>query len=93
MPFPAPCTVDALGVAHMLRFQHTLQSVIGGWNGNQMDVIGHQAIGEYFNTEFLAVFLEPGQLRLTILICEKDVFSPIATLGDVVGNTGKYRPE
>jgi hypothetical protein len=48
-------------------------------------MIGHEAIGEYFNTEFLAVFLEPGQIRVTILVCEKDVFAPVATLGNVVG--------
>jgi len=57
-----------------------------------MDMIGHEAIGEYFNTEFLAVFLEPGQIRLTILICEKDVFAPVPTLGNVVRHASKYGP-
>jgi hypothetical protein len=76
----------------MQRFQNTLQSVIGGRDGNQMDMVGHEATGEYFNTEFLAVFLEPRQIRLTIHIREKDVFPPVATLGDVVRHTGKYGP-
>jgi hypothetical protein len=57
-----------------------------------MNMIGHEAIGEYFNTEFLAVFLEPRQIRLTIFIREKDVFAPVTTLGDVVGHAGKYGP-
>lgn len=57
-----------------------------------MDMIGRAAISEYFNAEFLAVFLEPGQIRLTILFREKDVFAPVPTLGDVVWHTGKYRP-
>ena len=69
----------------MQRFQHTLQPVVSGSYCNPMDMIGHEAIGGYFNTEFLAVFLEPGQIRVTILVCEKDVFAPVATLGNVVG--------
>jgi hypothetical protein len=55
-------------------------------------MIGHEAISEYFNAEFLAVFPEPGQIRLSILFREKDVFAPVPTLGDVVRYTGKYRP-
>ena len=55
-----------------------------------MDVVGHEAIGQDFNPEFLAVFLEPRQIRCTIFVREKDVFAAVSALRDVVGNTSKY---
>lgn len=57
-----------------------------------MDVVGHKAIGKYFNFEFLAVFPQPGQIRISVCVGEENVFAPIPTLRDVVGYTGKDCP-
>jgi hypothetical protein len=51
----------------------------------------HEAIGEYFNIKCFAVFPEPGQVRLTILVDEENILAPVTSLRDVMRNTGKYR--
>ena len=55
-----------------------------------MNVVGHEAIGKYFNLECLTVVPEPDQICLSILDGEEYVFAPVATLRDVMGYTSKY---
>ena len=90
MPRPTPRTVNALGISHMQWLEHPLQSVVGCGDSNQVNVVSHQAIGEYFNPEFLAIRLEPGQIRLAVIIHKENVFASVTALRDVVWNTGKY---
>jgi hypothetical protein len=74
----------------MQRLEHPPQSVVGCGDSNQMNVVSHQAIGEYFNLEFLAIFMEPGQIRLTVFVHEENIFASVTALRDVVWHTGKY---
>ena len=90
MPFPAARPIDALGVAHMQGFQHTLQPVVSCRDDNQVYVVGHEAVCEHFNLVFVAVLSEPQQVSLAIFVREKDVFAPIAALGHVMWNICKY---
>jgi len=39
---------------------------------------------------FVAVLFEPRQVRSAILIREKNVFTPITALGNVMWKVGKY---
>ena len=84
--------VDPLGVAHVQGLQHLLQTIVGCRNGNKVDVIGHKAISKNFNLMLIAVLPEPRKINFTILICKKNVFAPITSLGHVMWNTGKYCP-
>lgn len=58
VPFPPPCVVDALGVTHVQRLEHSLQTVVAGWNCNEVDMVCHEAVSEYFDLVLLAVVLE-----------------------------------
>lgn len=91
VPLPTPRTVNPLGVTHMQRLEYPVQSVIGCRNGNQVNMVGHEAIGEYFNLKFLAIFMEPSEIRLTIFVRKENIFASITALRDVVWNTSKYR--
>ncbi len=56
-----------------------------------MDVIAHQPVSEDRHVVAPAVILQPCPVSFTIFIAKKDLLTPIATLRDVVRNTGKYR--
>jgi hypothetical protein len=45
----------------------------------------HEAIGEDIRRVLRSIILEPVQIGLAVLVSEKDILPPIATLGDVVG--------
>jgi len=55
-----------------------------------MNVGGHEALSEYFNLGFVAVFSEPRQIGFEIFVGEKNVFAPIAALGHVMWKASKY---
>ncbi len=82
--------IDALGVAHVQWFQYKVQSIICSRNNYQVNMVGHEAIGEHFNLVFVAVLFEPRQVRSAVLICEKNVFTPITALGNVMWKVSKY---
>ena len=75
----------------MQRLECPVQPVVSCRDGNQVDMVGHKAIGEYFNLKFLAIFMEPSEIRLTIVVRKENVFASITALRDVVWNTSKYR--
>ena len=82
--------VEALGVAHVQWLQGALQAVIGCGYGDQVDMIGHQAIGQYFNLVLFGVVFQPRQIHQAIIIVKEHRLASIATLGDVVRKTCKY---
>ena len=57
--FPATRTIDSLGIAHVQRLEHPMQSINGGRNNHQMNMIGHQAIGEHIDTMLVSILPEP----------------------------------
>jgi len=84
MAFPASRAIDTLGVAHVQRLEDTLQPTGAGRDCNQVDVVGHQAVGEHVNVEEVAVLPQPGQIGDTVFVTEEDVLAPIAALRNVV---------
>ena len=91
VPFPPIRLVNALCITHMKRLEHFLQTVVAAGNCNEVDVVGHEAVGEYFDLVFLAVFQQPRQVGRAIVVSEEDVFSTIPALRDVVWHSRKYR--
>jgi len=89
MARPLSLPVEALGITHVQRFEGLLQPIVSGGDGDQMDVVRHQAIGQHFNLVLVGVFFEPSQVNPSIIIVKKHRFTPIAALGDVVRITGK----
>jgi hypothetical protein len=90
MPLPTFFAVDPLSVAHMERFQHPLQAIVGCRYNYKMDMVGHEAVSENFNSVLIAVLFKPQQIRFAIFICEKNIFTAIASLCHVMRKVGKY---
>jgi hypothetical protein len=89
MSGPFALSVEALGKAHVQGLERLLQAIVGGRHGNQMNMVGHQAIGQHLNLMLVGVLFKPCQVNLSILIGEKDTLTSIAALRDVVGKAGK----
>ena len=57
-------------------------------NQDQMDVVGHQAIGPYFHARLAGLLGQEIAIDLVVPVLEEDRFTPVPTLGDVMGETG-----
>ena len=71
-------------------FKVHCQRVVPRGNGNQVDVVGHQAIGENLDLMAAAVFFQPFEINLAVFFREKHIVPAVAALGDVVGKSGEY---
>jgi len=91
MTFPGAFPVDSLGIPHVQGLQCAMQSVIRIRGHHQVNVIGHQAIGQNVNVIPLTVFLQPLQIGLSIFIREEHILAAIASLRDVMRNSSKHR--
>ena len=90
MSFPIALPVKTLCITHVQWLKRLLQAIIGGGHGNQVNMVGHQTIGQYFNLMLVGVFLQPRQINEAILVTEENRLAPIATLSYVVGKPGKH---
>ena len=81
--------VDEAGIEPMSARQREREPDGVARNQDQMDVVGHQAIGPDLDPEFAAGFGEPIAIERVVLVAEKDALAPIAALSDVVGNAGQ----
>ena len=88
MTFPTLLTVEPLGIAHVPRFKYLLQSILGRWDCDEMDLIGHQAISENLNLEFRGVLSQPTQISKPIFVSKKHIFAAIALLDYIVRYLG-----
>jgi len=87
MTFPTLLTVEPLGIAHAQRFKVLLQSLLGRWDLDKMDLIGHQAISENLNLDSCDVLSQPTQISKPIFV-KKCVFASIALLNYIVRYLG-----
>ena len=85
---PTLLTVEPLGIAHVQGFKHLLQSHLGLWNCDKIDLIGHQALSENLNLEFRYVVSQPTQINKPTLVVKKYIFSSIALLDYIVRYVG-----
>ncbi len=71
--------VTAMGLLHGL-----CQSVHLGWNGHQMDMIGHQAVADQRHAVQLNVLSQQIQIHPAVCVAVEKESAAIATLGYVV---------
>ena len=72
--------IDMLGIAGVNRFQYVGQGCVHPRNGHEMNVIGHQTVGEYLRPLLLRVLLEEIEISLSVRVNQENVLSAIAAL-------------
>jgi hypothetical protein len=60
--------------------------------GDEMAMVGHQAICPDFQPIFFGIFGQPGKIVPPVPGFKENVLSVIAPLGDMVGHPGKNDP-
>jgi hypothetical protein len=60
--------------------------------GNEVDMVGHQAIGPDFQPILLGIFSQPGKILQPVPGFKENVLPVITPLGDVVEHPGKNAP-
>jgi hypothetical protein len=88
VPAPPFAKIDAARVTPMSFADDLAQGVFRGRHGNQMNVVGHEAIASNLNPPLTAPSRHQLQLRLIIVVPEKGLLATIATLRGVVGHSG-----
>ena len=88
MPGPAAARIDEVGVAPMRLAHGQAKSGIVSWREDQVDVIGHQAIGPDLNAAPADLFGEQVTINLLVAVLEEDRLAPIAPLGHMVRQSG-----
>jgi hypothetical protein len=66
------------------------QAVFSLWHGNQVNMVGHQAIGPDLHGTLPAPLRHERDVGLVILICEEGRQSAVAPLGDMMGDAGSH---
>ena len=89
---PLRYSIETPGIAHVQGFNHVLQALLSRRGGDELNVIGHQAIGEKLNLVRLGVLLQLTQIGKPIFIGKKDIFAAIDPLSDVMGYVGADGP-
>jgi hypothetical protein len=89
---PQPATnsmrpVHMLCVAGVDWFQHVSQCRLIPGNGHKMDMIGHQAVGEYLQSVFLGILPQQVKIPLTVSISKEHIFSSVPTLSYMMCDT------
>ena len=80
--------VDVLGIAQVHWFHDRREGIGLPWHVHEMNVVRHQAVRECRQRMFGCVFQQELEISLTITVAEKDILAAVATLGDVMRNSG-----
>ncbi len=89
---PLRYSIETLGIAHVQGFDHELRALLSRRDGDELNVVGHQAIGENLNLVRLGVLLQLTQIGKPIFIDKEDIFAAIDPLGDVMAYVGADGP-
>ena len=86
---PADCLrpVHVLRIAQIERFHDQRERIGACRNADKVDVVGHEAIGQYIETMLDRVLQEQLQISPAVVVAEEDVIAAIAALGEVMGKT------
>ncbi len=85
---PSLPPVDAPRVAAVGLAQRGAQPVLARRHENEMDVVGHQAIGPNRRVHLAAPFAEQGEIVLVVAVLEEHRQAPRAALGHVMRVSG-----
>jgi len=77
-------SVDLSGVVTVGVAECAAQAVVVGRDGDDVHVVGHQAIGPDRDIGAMRRFGKEIEIERIVAIFEEGLFAPIATLGDVV---------
>lgn len=84
VPAPLLAEVDASRVASMGLANGPAQSILRGRNGDEVDVIGHEAVGPDLNPAFAAPLGHQLQIGDVVLLAEKRLLPTVPPLRDVM---------
>jgi hypothetical protein len=65
------------------------QAIIVGWNGDDVDMVGHQAIGPDRDIGAVRRVGQQIEIECIVAVLEKRSLAPIASLGHVMGDAGE----
>ena len=88
MPAPLVARVDASGIPPVRIGEALSQAVFMRRDDNKVDVIGHQTPGPDFALRLADGGDQHVQIGAIILVRKENGFTPIAPLGDMMGQTG-----
>ncbi|MFM2124335.1 MAG: hypothetical protein RL328_786 [Acidobacteriota bacterium] len=80
--------VDGLGVAAVDAAHEDGEGVFAVGDCDEVDVVGHEAVGEEADAAGVEVFAEELQVEFAVAYGEEDVLAVGSALGDVIGQSG-----
>lgn len=86
MARPIVTPVDKVRLLPVRLGEHVAQAVLVAWHDNEMDVIGHQAIGPDCGLRSLRACLDKRKIPRLITVLKKHRLAAVAALRDVMGN-------
>ena len=84
--------VEVLGVAQVQRPEHRCEPIGSFRYANEVDVLCHEAISQGLQPVLGGILQQELKISLPIAIFEKDIFSSIAPLSDVMRNSRNNHP-
>jgi hypothetical protein len=91
-PADALGPVEVLGVAQVQRPEYRCERIGSFRYANEMDVVRHEAISQDLQPVLGGILQQELNISLSIAIFEKDIFSSIAPLSDVMRNSRNNYP-
>jgi len=80
--------IEVLCVAHVRTCQCARKRIVFLRYRNKVDMVRHQAIGEYLEAVFFPILLQEAEIGLPVFVLQENIHPSIAPLGDVVRNLG-----
>ena len=88
MPTPPFAEVDHPSVTAVDLPDRPPQPIGRPGHGDQMDMIGHQAVRQNLNLKGASPFRNKIEVALTVLVMEEGLLASISPLSDVMGKAG-----
>ena len=88
MPGPAAARIDEVGVAPVRLSHRQPEPGVVLRRQDQVDVVGHEAIGPDLDTPAPDLFRQKIAVDLLVAVLKENRLAPVSTLGDVVGQSG-----
>jgi hypothetical protein len=85
MTTPPFAKVDHARVTAMDLSDRLSQSIARLGHGDQMDMIGHQAVRQNLDLDGAATLCKKADVALIVLVTKERLLAAVATLGDVMG--------
>ena len=84
--------IDIAGIAAMSIRKGRAQAVLVRWHGDEVDVIGHEAVAPSLRPRPDGCLAQQVDVERVVSVLKEDATAPISTLGDVVGEAGDNNP-